>query len=108
MYQENSIYERAKECLKKYARTAGRSVNEKICYECALKIYAIRQMYRIDTRNFGISEEVYAGEIAKIFGLQKKINRNEAFYDEAMEACKDVLDYIELVIKPRMEMKSIA
>lgn len=105
---ENIIYDHAKDCLKRYARMEGKGVNEKIRYECALVIYGIRQMYRVDTRNYMVSPRTYEGEIARIFIQQSRLRENEAFYEEALEACEKAIEYIEIVLSPRLDIVSMA
>ncbi|SCP99029.1 hypothetical protein [Anaerobium acetethylicum] len=105
---ENIIYDHAKNCLKRYARMEGKGINEKIRYECALLIYGIRQQYRVDTRNYTVSLHTYEGEIARVFIQQSRLRENEAFYEEALEACKNAMEYIEMVLSPRLEVMSMA
>lgn len=105
MQIEDIIYSRAKERLRSYSRTVRKSINEKIIYECAVIQYLIRQDYRDDTRLYTINESLYEQEKEKIFNLHKKINQNEDNYEKAIEACKDALAYIEIVIKPRVNME---
>lgn len=102
---EDIIYGRAKERLRSYSRTVRKSVNEKIIYECAIIQYLIRQDYRDDTRLYTISQNQYEQEKEKVFKIYKKINKNEDNYEKAIEACKDALAYIEIVMKPRVNIE---
>jgi hypothetical protein len=105
MQIEDIIYNRAKERLKKYSRTVKKSINEKIIYECAVIQYLIRQDYRDDTRLYSINQSLYEQEREKIKKLRKKMNKNEDNYGKAVDACKDALAYIEIVMKPRVNME---
>jgi hypothetical protein len=105
MQIEDIIYNRAKERLKNYSRTVKKSINEKIIYECAVIQYLIRQDYRDDTRLYAINQSLYEQEREKIKKLYKKINKNEDYYEKAADACKDALAYIEIVMKPRVNME---
>ncbi|GAA4653619.1 hypothetical protein GCM10023142_07570 [Anaerocolumna aminovalerica] len=105
MQIEDIIYSRAKERLKNYSRTVKKNINEKVIYECAVIQYMIRQDYRDDTRLYSISLGLYEEEREKVMKLCKKINKNEEHYEKALDACKDALDYMELVMRPRVNME---
>jgi len=105
MQLEDIIYNRAKERLKNYSRTVKKNINEKIIYECAVIQYLIRQDYRDDTRLYSINTSLYEEEREKVMKLYKKINSNEDNYEKAVEACKDALAYMEIVMKPRVNME---
>ncbi len=108
MHQEDIIYNQAKESLRTYGRTAKKSMNEKVIYECAAMIYSIRQDYKEDTRSYNITQSIYEIEKEMIFRLQKKIRQDEECSKEAAEACKDALTYIELAVRPRINLSSLA
>jgi len=108
MHQEDIIYNRAKESLRTYARIVGKSMNEKVIYECAAIIYSIRQDYREDTRIYNITHSMYEREKEMIFQPQNKIRQNEECSKEAVESCRDALTYIELVVRPRINISSLA
>lgn len=108
MYQEERIYSKAKEDLRKYWRIARNNVNEKVIYESAMILYLIRQEYREDTRVYNIEQSTYEEERAKIVQLQNKIRENEECNKEAIDACKDALEYIELVVGPRTNLRIFA
>lgn len=105
MNQEDIIYNRAKESLRKYWRIIGNRMNQKVSYECAMILYLVRQEYKEDTRIYCIAQSRYEEERAKINRLQNKISKNEECYEEALEACKDALVYIELVVRPRINIE---
>ena len=105
MKKEDIIYGRAKERLRSYSRTIRKSINEKIIYECAVIQYLIRQDYRDDTRLYTINLSLYEQEKDKIYKLHKKINRKEDNYELAIDACKDALAYIEIVMRPRVNIE---
>lgn len=108
MDQENIIYDRAKENMRKYWRIDGISINKRVIYESAILQYLMKEEYREDTRIYSIAQSIYKEKREKIFRLQNKIKRNEECCVEAVESCKDTLKYIELVIKPRINMRAIA
>ena len=108
MCQEERIYSKAKEGLRKYWRTARNNGNEKVIYESAMILYLIRQEYREDTRSYSITESTYEEERAKIVGLQNRVRENEECYLEAVEACNEALEYIELVVCPRTNLRMLA
>lgn len=107
MEQEDIIYSRAKENLRKHWRTAGYCKNEKVIYEAAIALYLVWQEYREDTRIFSVTQSIYEEERAKMNKLKKKIRRNEPYEKEAAEACKDALAYMELIVRPRIRMNSL-
>lgn len=104
MQKEDIIYNRAKESLRRYGRKAGKNTNEKVIYECAVFLYAIRQEYRTDTRIYSIAQNVYERERMKILQLQNKISKNEESYEKAIDFCTDALVYIELVVRARINI----
>ena len=108
MYQEEAIYDLAKESLRIYGRKSKKSVNEKVIYECSAMIYSIRQEYKEDTRSYSVTKSIYEIEKEMIFRLQKKIRQDEEYLEEATKACKDALTYIELMVKPRINLSSLA
>ncbi|WP_313129995.1 hypothetical protein [Anaerocolumna sp.] len=105
MQLEDIIYNRAKERLKNYSRTIKKNINEKVIYECAIIQYLIRQDYRDDTRLYSINQNLYEEEREKVIKLHNKINKNEDHYEKAVEACKDALAYMEIVMKPRVNIE---
>ncbi len=105
MQLEDIIYNRAKERLKNYSRTIKKNINEKVIYECAIIQYLIRQDYRDDTRLYSINQNLYEEEREKVIKLHNKINKNEDNYEKAVEACKDALAYMEIVMKPRVNIE---
>lgn len=108
MHQEDIIYNKAKESLRTYGRLSKKSVNEKIIYECAAIIYSIRQDFKEDTRNYNITQSIYEIEKEMIHRLYSKINPYEEFSNEGTAACTDALTYIELVVRPRINLSSLA
>jgi len=108
MQQEEIIYSKAKESLRMYGRKDKKSANEKVIYECAAIIYSIRQDYKEDTRNYYIAQSIYEIEKEMINRLSNKINPKEESSKEGYEACRDALAYIELVVKPRINLSSLA
>jgi hypothetical protein len=104
MQLEDIIYNRAKERLKNYSRTVKKNINEKVIYECAVIQYLVREDYRDDTRLYSINSSLYEEEREKVMKLHQKINKNEDNYEKAVDACKDALAYIEIVMKPRVNM----
>ncbi|GEM_PF-3491775 len=107
MHQEDLIYDNAKEILKTYGKVTQKSINEKVIYECAAVIYSIKQDYKEDTRSYNITESIYEIEKEMIFRLQKMIRPNEDGAQKAAELCKHALAFIELVVKPRINVKSL-
>lgn len=108
MYQEDKIYDGAKEILRKYGRTEKKSTNEKIIYECAAVIYSLSQECKEDTRSYMIAPSIYELEKEMIFKLQDRIKYNEEHAEEASESCKNTLIYIELVVRPRTKLSTLA
>jgi hypothetical protein len=108
MQQQDIIYNKAKESLRTYGRIDKKSINEKVIYECAAIIYSIRQDYKEDTRCYNVTQSIYEIEKEMIYRLHKKISQNEECKEEAAEACKDALTYIELVVRPRINLSSLA
>lgn len=43
-----------------------------------------------------------------VLRLQKTIRHNEEFAEEADDACRKALTYIELVVAPRINLSSLA
>lgn len=105
MLQEDVIYNKAKDRLRKYWSIAGNSTNQKVIYECAIILYLIRQEYEEDTRFYYIPWNVYEQEKAQIYQLQNKLRKDEEGYEEAEEACNETLTYIDLIISPRVNIK---
>ncbi len=105
MQFEDIIYNRAKERLKRYSRTAKKNINEKVIYECAIIQYLIREDYRDDTRLYSINPDLYKEEREKVIKLHQKLQKNEDNYEKGVDACKDALAYIEIVMKPRVNME---
>ncbi len=108
MQQQDIIYNRAKESLRMYGRIAKKSTNEKVIYECAAIIYSIRQDYKEDTRSYNITQSIYEIEKEMIYRLHNRISQNEEYQEEATESCKNALTYIELVVRPRLNLSSLA
>jgi hypothetical protein len=105
---EDKIYDISKEMLRKYGRIAQKSMNEKVIYEVAAVIYSIRQDYKEDTRNYITTKSIYEIEKEMVLRLQKTIRHNEEFAEEADDACRKALTYIELVVAPRINLSSLA
>jgi hypothetical protein len=108
MKQDSIIYDRAKENLRQYWRLNEESLNKRVIYQCSMLVYLIKQEYQEDTRSFSIMPEQYLEEKTKLFQLRKKIKKGTDSYKEALEAYNETLEYIELVIRPRVNMRAIA
>lgn len=108
MDQEDIIYDRAKEKLRMYWRKDEKSLNKRVIYESAILQYLMRQEYREDTRIYSVTQRIYEENRKKIFQLQNMIKQNEECCGETVESCKDTLEYIELVVRPRINIRAIA
>lgn len=108
MYQKDLIYDNAKEILKKYGRMEKKSVNEKVIYECAAIIYSIKQDCKEDTRSYSFTRTIYEIEKEMVSRLQKKIRHDEEYAKEAAEACRNTLNYIELAVRSKINLSSLA
>lgn len=108
MRQEDKIYDGVKEILRKYGRKEKKSTNEKVIYECGALIYSIRQEYKEDTRSYMIAPSIYELEKEIIFKLQNQIKYDEEHAEEALQTSKNALIYIELVVRPRTNLSSLA
>lgn len=102
MYQEDILYEEAKDNLKKYGRIFQKSANEKVIYECAAATFSIRQEYEEDTSIYNMSNSIYIIYREMILKLQSNIKVNEELKTEAEEACLKALSFIELTIGYRL------
>ncbi len=108
MYQDDYIYEEAKDNLRTYGRINLKSENEKIIYESAAIIYSIRKEYREDTRNYSIPKSIYDIYQDMILKLQNRIMYDESKKEEAAQACLKALIFIDLVVGCRIEMEVFA
>ncbi len=108
MYQDDYIYDEAKENLRKYGKNFQKSENEKVIYECAAIIFSIRKEYKEDTRNYNVPKSIYDIYNDMIFRLQSRIHKTEAYNEEANEACLKALKFIHIVVGCRLEMKAFA
>jgi hypothetical protein len=108
MQQQDIIYTKAKENLRNYGRNYMKSDNERVIYEYAAIIYSIRQAFKEDTRNYLITQSIYEIEKEMINKLSNRINAKEKERKEALESCREALDYIEMVVKPRVNLSSLA
>lgn len=108
MHQEDYIYEEAKENLRIYGRNFQKSQNEKVIYESAAIVFSIRKEYKDDTRNYFVPKSIYDIYKDMMVKLQDRILNNEAYAQEANEACLKALLFIDIVVGCRIEEKAFA
>lgn len=108
MHQEDYIYEEAKENLRMYGRNFQKNQNEKVIYECAAIVFSIRKEYKEDTRNYFVPKSVYDIYKDMLVKLQDRILKNEAYAQEANDACLKTLLFTDIVVGCRIEEKAFA